>query len=46
MLLRLMKNNLLFSLGVTICCMWIIVAVIAPLITPYDYLAQDLANRF
>lgn len=46
MLRNLMKNNFTFSLGITVCIMWIIVAVVSPWISPYNYLAQDLTNRF
>lgn len=46
MLLRIMKNNFLFSIGIIVCTLWIIIAITAPLITPYSYLGQDLASRF
>ncbi|SHI28304.1 ABC transporter permease [Desulfosporosinus lacus] len=49
MLLRIMKNNLLFSIGIIVCALWILIAIVTvlvPSITPYSYLAQDLANRF
>lgn len=46
MLLRLMKNNLLFSFGLVICLLWVLIAFISPWITPHDYLAQDVAMRF
>ncbi len=46
MLQRIMKNNVLFSMGIIVCILWIIIAIVAPLITPYSYLGQDLANRF
>lgn len=46
MLLRIMKNNFLFSIGIIVCSLWIVIALVAPLITPYNYLAQDLAHRF
>lgn len=46
MILRLMKNNRLFAVGVVICAFWILVAIIAPLISPYDPLYQDLLARF
>lgn len=46
MLLRIMKNNFLFSIGIIVCSLWIVIALVAPLITPYSYLAQDLAHRF
>ncbi len=46
MLLRMMKNNFLFSIGIIVCTLWIFIAIVAPLITPYSYLGQDLAHRF
>ncbi len=44
MLLRIMKNNLLFSIGIIVCALWILIAIVTvlvPSITPYSYLAQD-----
>lgn len=46
LLVRLMKSNMLFAVGVVICSLWVIIAVISPLIVPYDPLGQDLAMRF
>jgi len=46
MMLRLMKNNTLFTIGVVICLIWFIVAIIAPAIVPYDPLDQNLLARF
>ncbi|MDR3343908.1 MAG: ABC transporter permease [Treponema sp.] len=46
MLWRLLKQNKLFTLGVVVCILWIVIALIAPLIAPYDPLAQDLSARF
>ena len=46
MLIRLMRSNLLFAVGFVICCIWIIIAVIAPFIVPFDPLVQDLSMRF
>ncbi len=46
MLIRLMKNNLLFSVGIIICFLWIIVALLAPTITPYNHLEQNMESRF
>lgn len=42
---RLMKSNALFTVGVVIILLWLIIAVIAPLLAPYDPIAQDYANR-
>lgn len=43
---KLLKSNYLFTFGVVICLGWILAAILAPLIAPYDPLAQDLAMRF
>ena len=40
------KDNLLFMMGAVVCMIWIIVAVFADQIVPYDPLAQDLVRRF
>ena len=42
---RLFKSNYLFTAGVVICLFWIIAAVLAPVIAPYDPIAQDLTIR-
>ncbi len=46
MILRLMRNNRLFAIGVVICLFWVLIALIAPLIAPMDPNAQDMAMRF
>lgn len=46
MLLRIMRNNFLFSIGVVVCVLWIVTAFVAPLIAPYNFLEQDIAGRF
>lgn len=43
---KLLKSNYLFTFGVVICLGWILAAILAPLIAPYDPLAQDLAMQF
>jgi peptide/nickel transport system permease protein len=45
-LLRLMKNNTLFTIGMVICLTWFFIALFAPLIAPYDPLEQDMLSRF
>lgn len=42
---KLFKSNYLFTLGVLICILWIAAAVLAPVIAPYDPIAQDLTVR-
>ena len=42
---RMFRSNALFTLGVVICLFWILAAVFAPLIAPYDPIAQDLLAR-
>ena len=42
---KLFRSNYLITLGVVICLAWIIAAVLAPVIAPYDPIAQDLTLR-
>lgn len=42
---KLFRSNFLFTFGVIICAAWILLAVFAPLIVPYDPIAQDMGNR-
>ena len=42
---KLFRSNYLFTFGVIICLFWIVMAVIAPLVAPYDPVAQDLAGK-
>ncbi|GHV78776.1 peptide ABC transporter permease [Spirochaetia bacterium] len=44
--MRLLKQNKLFAFGLGVCSLWIVIAAIAPLIVPFDPLAQDLGARF
>lgn len=39
---RLFRSNYLFTLGVLICVFWILMAILAPVIAPYDPIVQDL----
>lgn len=43
---RFLRNNPLFTAGLIICGIWIIVAVAAPFIAPYNPIAQNLSKRF
>lgn len=44
---RLLKQkNFLFKLGIVICALWVIIAVLAPVIVPQNPLAQDMMGRF
>ena len=40
---RLFRSNYLFTLGVLICIFWILMAILAPVIAPYDPVVQDLS---
>lgn len=41
------QKNFMFKLGVVICVMWVLVAIFAPIISPYDPVTdQDMAGRF
>ena len=42
---KMFRSNYLFTLGVIICLAWILAAVFAPLIAPYDPIPQDLTLR-
>ena len=42
---KLLKSNYLFTLGILICLGWILAAVLAPVVAPYDPIAQDLSLR-
>ena len=42
---KMFKSNYLFTLGVVICLAWILLAILAPVIAPYDPIAQDLTLR-
>ncbi len=42
---KLFKSNYLFTAGVIICVFWIAMAILAPLIAPYDPIVQDLSIR-
>ena len=37
-----LKSNYLFTFGIIICLFWIIMAILAPVIAPYDPVAQDM----
>ena len=43
---RIYTHNALFAIGFTICLLWVLVAIFAPLIAPYDPIAQDFNQRF
>lgn len=45
-MLRSVKNNRLFAIGLVMCLIWVLVAMLAPYIVPYDPLEQDLLARF
>ena len=42
---RLMKSNALFTTGIIILVLWLLVACLAPMLAPYDPIEQDYANR-
>jgi peptide/nickel transport system permease protein len=43
---KLSRRNLVFVLGTSICVAWVIVALFAYLIIPYDPISQNLEHRF
>ena len=42
---KMFKSNYIFTFGVIICLFWIIMAIIAPFVAPYDPVVQDLTLR-
>lgn len=42
---KMFRSNFLFTFGVIICLFWIIMAIIAPFVAPYDPVVQDLTLR-
>lgn len=42
---KLFKSNYLLTFGVIICIFWIVMAILAPAIAPYDPIAQDMAAK-
>ena len=42
---KMFKSNYLFTFGVIICLFWSIMAIIAPMVAPYDPVVQDLTLR-
>ena len=42
---KMFKSHYLFTFGVIICLFWIIMAIIAPFVAPYDPVVQDLTLR-
>lgn len=42
---KMFRSNYLFTIGVIICLAWILAAIFAPFIAPYDPIAQDLMLR-
>ncbi len=42
---KMFKSNILFTIGVGICVLWAILVIFAPVIAPYDPLAQDLTIK-
>ena len=42
---KMFRSNYLFTLGVIICLAWILAAILAPVLAPYDPVAQDLTLR-
>ena len=42
---KMFKSNYHFTFGVIICLFWIIMAIIAPFVAPYDPVVQDLTLR-
>ena len=42
---KIFTSNLLFTLGTLICIFWILASVLAPVVAPYDPLAQDLLQK-
>ncbi len=41
-----LKTNLLFGIGIVLFVGWLLIALLSPIITPYDPIVQDLSVRF
>ncbi|MDR1070462.1 MAG: ABC transporter permease [Gracilibacteraceae bacterium] len=46
MIRSLLRRNRLFTIGLALCAFWVLIALLAPLISPYDPLGQDMSARF
>lgn len=46
MLLHMIKNNRLFAIGLVICGLWVMIAILAPWIAPHDPLEQNVMISF
>ena len=46
MLRRLLKSDFAFAMGFAFFVAWVLIALVAPWISPYDSLAQDIGRRF
>ncbi|SFB29771.1 peptide/nickel transport system permease protein [Acetitomaculum ruminis DSM 5522] len=42
---KLFKSNYLFTLGVIICIFWILMAILAPVVAPYNPIEQGISSR-
>ncbi|MCR5469038.1 MAG: ABC transporter permease [Lachnospiraceae bacterium] len=42
---KLFKSNYLFTLGVIVCVFWIVMAILAPVVSPYDPIEQNAELR-
>ena len=40
------QKNFMFKLGLVLCLAWVVIAILAPVLAPYDPLAQDMTLRF
>lgn len=42
---RIFTSNFLFTFGIIICVFWILASLLAPVLAPYDPIAQELADK-
>lgn len=43
---RIFTSNFLFTFGIIICVFWILASLLAPVLAPYDPIAQELATNY
>ncbi len=43
---KILRTNILFGIGIIFCVTWLLIALLAPYVTSYDPIIQDLSVRF
>lgn len=42
---RLLRQNALFTIGCIVCILWVVLAILAPVIAPYSPISQDITQK-